>query len=112
MPLVFDAHNEVYDRHRINLNTLSHLESLGFIQFERMAGFTFLKFPKKVTVHYYGRPLELTFPKDSNNELSMGHVLLTRAGYELAPVCGATPVDGFFDFVYYRWEGQSLVPKR
>lgn len=112
VPLVYDVQDEVYNRHDINFNTLGHLESLGFVQFNNIAGFRRLKMPKKVTVSYYGRPVELTFPKDAENELSLGKLLLTRAGQEIAPVCGSKPVDGFFDFVYARWASQSLVSKR
>lgn len=112
VPLVFDVQSEVYNRHGINFNSLSHLESLGLIQFSNIAGFRRLKLPKNVTVFYYGKPAALTFPKEADNELELGQVLLTRAGHELAPVCGSTPVDGFFDYVYDRWAGQSLVPKK
>jgi hypothetical protein len=111
-PLVFDVQTEIYNRRGINFVSLGHLDSLGLIQFNNITGFQLLKLPKSATVFYYGRALKLTFPKDADNELAVGHVLLTRAGRELAPVCGATPVDGFFDFVYDRWAGQSLVPKR
>lgn len=110
--LVYGDHNEIYERHGIDFETLSHLESLGFIQYSEIAGFQRLKLPKKGTVFYHGRPVEITFPKDADNELAVGKVLLTRAGQELAPVCGSNPVDGFFDFVYDRWAGMSLVPMR
>ncbi len=111
-PLVFDIHNEIYNRHKINFTTLGHLEHLGFIQLESLDNFTRINLPKKVTVLYYERPVELTLPENSDNDLNLGHVLMTRAGLELARVCGAKPVDGFFDFVYEMWAGQSLVPKR
>ena len=61
-PLVYNVQDEIYNRHEINFNTLSHLESLGFVQFNNIAGFRRLKLPKEVTVSYYGRPVELTFP--------------------------------------------------
>ena len=111
-PLVYDFHDEVYNRHGIEFASLNHLESLGLIQFNDITGFRRVKVPKKATVFYYGRRVELTFPKDADNDLQLGKVLLTRAGQELAPVCRSTPVDGFFDYVYDRWAGQSLVPKR
>jgi hypothetical protein len=65
-----------------------------------------------MTAFYYGRPLELTLPADTDNQLSIGKVLLTQAGQELASICGSMPVDGFFDFVYERFANLSLVPKR
>lgn len=112
VPLVFDVQGEIYNRNGINFNTLAHLESLGLIQFNNIGGFQRLKLPKTITVFYYGKPTNLTFPADVDNTLQLGQVLLTRAGQQLTPVCGSTAVEGFFDFVYDRWAGQSLVPKR
>ncbi len=112
VPLVYDVQDEVYNRHGIDFSALNHLETLGFIQFDITAGFKALELLKKVTVFYYDRPVEITFPKDADNALQLGKVLLTRAGHELAPVCGSNPVDGFFDFVYDMWAGESLVPMR
>lgn len=112
VPLVFDVQDEIYDRNGINFDTLSHLESLGLIQFNNLSGFQLMKMPKTITASYYGRLTNLTFSADIDNALPVGKVLLTRAGRQIAPVCGSTPVQGFFDFVYDRWAGQSLVPKR
>lgn len=112
VPLVLDVENELYNRSNINFNSLAHLESLGLIQFGVLAGFKRLKFPKITTVFYYGKPTNLTFPFEKDNELQIGTVLLTRAGQQLAPVCGSTAVEGFYEFIYDRWASESLVPKR
>jgi hypothetical protein len=112
VPLVFDVQAGIYNRDGITFSALIHLESLGPVQFNNLAGFRTLHLPKLVQVHYYGRRVDLTLPKDTENDFHMGHVLLTRAGQELARVCGATPAEGFFDFVYDRWAAESLVPKR
>jgi len=112
VPLVYDLSNEIYKCNGVTFGTLSHLENLGFIQYTDIVGFMRSGLPKQGTVLYYGRPMVLTFPKDTDNVLELGKVLLTRAGQQLVSVCGAKPVDGFFDFVYDRWAGASLVPKR
>jgi Protein of unknown function (DUF2806) len=112
VPLVFDVQAELYDRNGITFDSLSHLDTLGLIQFDNVAGFVRLELPKKATAFYYGRPVELTFPRDAQNRLDIGRMLLTHAGQELAPICGSTPVDGFFEYVHRRWEGISLVPKK
>lgn len=111
-PLVFDVQNGIYKRNGINFNTLSHLESLGLIQFDNFAGFKRLELPKRETVSYYGELTDLTFSADLDNELELGKVVLTRAGEQFEPVCSSTPVEGFYKFVYDRWAEQSLVPKR
>ncbi|MGB6475217.1 MAG: DUF2806 domain-containing protein [Candidatus Sulfotelmatobacter sp.] len=112
VPLVFDVRQEIYGRSEVYFNLLSHLETLGLIQFENFAGFKFTKLPQKVTVYYYDAPLELTLPNEFDNDLAVGTVLLTRAGHDLARICGCQAADGFFDDVYDIWANRSLVPKR
>ena len=112
VPLVFDVQNEIYNRQGIYFSSLSHLESLGLVHFNNLVGFMHVQLPKVLPVHYYGRSVELTLPQETDNELLLGNVLLTKAGDELAPVSGSSPVEGFFDFVYERWASHSYVPKR
>jgi len=110
-PLVFDVQASIYNDQGITFVSLSHLESLGLIQFNHLSGFRRLQIPKVATVFYYGQPITLTFPKDSDNDLEIGHVLLTRAGQQLAPVCAPTAIEGFFQYVKEKWVAQSLIPK-
>lgn len=104
VPLIFDTNAEIYHKHGINFGTISHLESIGLIQFNHLSGFRRLKLPKTFDVLYYGQPLLLEMPKDSDNELQLGHVLLTNVGQELAPICGSSPVDGFVEYVKEKWK--------
>jgi len=115
VPLVFDHRAELYNSHRIYFSNLVHLEALGLIRFDSLGGLgghQCEQLPKTFTVCYYGRPVELTFPKDADNALDVGLVLLTHAGHELSYICGSKPVEGFFEFVCQRWESQSLIPKK
>lgn len=110
VPLVFDVQDEIYNSRRINFNSLSHLESIGLIQFNNLQGFVRLKLPKKCAVLYYGQPLQLEFPNDDGeNQLELGQVLLTKTGQELVPICGSTPVPGFVDYVRGKWK--AILPK-
>lgn len=113
-PLVYehDVGAEIYDRQGVNFNSLSHLESLGLIHFDPVATFQRVRIPKKFSVFYYGKPVSLTFPNDEDNTLILGHVLLTRAGHQLAEICGSRPVEDFWDYVKDRWTKQSLLPER
>ena len=109
VPLVFDVSNEIYTRQGINFIALSHLETLGLVQFNNISGFKQFNLPDSFAVSYYGRRLELKIPEYSENEIDLGHVLLTKTGQELATVCGSAPVDGFFEFVKEHWS--QLVKK-
>ena len=107
VPLVFDFQAEVYKRHGINFDTLSHLESIGLILLGSVNDFISQNLPEKFKVFYYGRHFTLEIPHDANNTLRVGKVLLTRIGQELAPICGSNPVDGFFEYVNVKWKDYS-----
>ena len=109
VPLVFDSANEVYNRRQITLSTLIELESVGLIQWGGVAGFRVKGLPRKPCVYYYGRELCLEMPQESDNELDVGKVLLTRMGRELAPICGSQPVEGFWEYVRVQWK--ALLPQ-
>ena len=104
VPLVFDSKTDIYNRHGIDFSTLSHLEVIGLIQFDGLAGFRLFELPKRVATYYYGKPLLLEMPEDTNNELNIGQTVFTKIGQELAPICGSTPVDGFYEYVKEQWK--------
>jgi len=108
VPLIYDEQTEIYNKQGINFVTLIHLESIGLIQFQQL-GFKFLKLPKRLGVMYYGVPVVLELPKDSDNSLDVGKVLLTKIGKELAPISGSKPVEGFFDFVFEKLKSQGYI---
>lgn len=104
VPLIFDIQADIYNRHGINFDTLSHLETIELIQFERLSDFKRIGFPKRFAVYYYGTPLYLEMSADANNELKTGKVSLTKIGQELAPICGSRPVEGFYEYVKEQWK--------
>ena len=111
VPLVFDSEAEIYSRKGIRFEELSHLDSIGLVQFDNLAGFNLLKLPKSIVLLYHGRPLHLNLPKDANNELNIGRVMLTHIGKELAPICGSKPVKGFWEYVKDQWKQYLPKPK-
>ena len=110
VPLIFDMKSKIYNEVGVNFTSLSHLESIGLIQVSSLTGFTINDLPKKLSVSYYGRLLALEMPKDAGNKLELGHVLLTKIGTELAPICGSRPVDGFWDYVMEKWKQYKPTP--
>ena len=110
VPLVFDSKEEIYNRNGINFGELSHLDSIGLVQFDHISGFKLLDLPQSTVLKYYGRPLHLSLPKDSANELKIGKVLLTQIGRELAPICGSKPVEGFWEYVRDKWKNHLPKP--
>ena len=108
VPLVYDEQHEIYKKQGIRFNELIHLESIGLIQFQTLT-FRKIELPKMIAVFYYGRPVVLNMPNEANNILSIGKVLLTKTGQELALICGSKPVEGFFDYVVGQWKGQGYI---
>ena len=108
-PLIFDTQAKIYNDNGINFVSISHLESLGLIQFESLSGYNRQKLPKNFTVLYCSKPLHLTMPKDADNELAIGKVLLTRSGRELANICESPGISEFREYVEVQWK--DFLPK-
>lgn len=114
VPLVFKIQAKIYEENGVTFDALSHLESIGLIQFNHLSGFRRLRLPKKFHVLYYGQPLLLEMPKDKDNDLAIGHVVFTKVGQELAPICGSKPIDGFVEYVKDIWKAHlpALLPEQ
>lgn len=102
-PLIFDPQAAIYNDKGLNFNTLTHLDSIGLIQFNNLSGFSRTGLPQKFTVAYCEEPLSLTMEKEEGNKLSIGRVLLTQVGIELARVCQSPGIEGFVDYVKEKW---------
>lgn len=111
-PLIYDVDHNIYIDHGINFMILSHLESLGLIHFDSLAGYIQQGLDQKGFIHYFGTKVWIGFQKPENNELQLGYVLLTQAGEQLAPICGAQPRNGFVDYVKDKWKslGYEIEP--
>ncbi|MBN4061106.1 DUF2806 domain-containing protein [bacterium AH-315-I18] len=104
IPLIFDHKASIYNDKGIDFNSLKHLDSIGFIQFDSLVGFDFTGLFESITVMYCGQPLVLKIKKEEGNKLPVGKVLLTQLGRELTTVCNAPSVEGFFEYVKDKWK--------
>jgi hypothetical protein len=111
-PLIYDEYKHpIYNGQGINYDLLGHLESIGLIHYSGLGGFMCDGLPNKVPVLYYGTPLLLELPQESNSKIRVGHVALTKMGAELAPICGSKPVNGFLEYVTEKWKGFKYLPE-
>ena len=90
----------MYEKQGISERLLKDLETIGLIQLTD-GEFTTV-FPKD-PVSYYGKELLLKC-ESSIIVLPIGRVQLTKVGEELAPICGAKPVSGFFEMIRDLWQ--------
>ena len=111
IPIIYDVQHEIYNKNGINFMTLSNLESIGLINFNNIAGFQLLKLPKTFSILYYGQHIKFEMPKDADNSIELGKVLLTKLGQELAPICGSQPVDGFKEYILECWKSKNYIKK-
>jgi Protein of unknown function (DUF2806) len=109
VPLIYDFNHEIYTHNGVTFETLKHLDAIGLISFEAFTTYTKRGIGKRGLVHYYGRSTFLEFPAERNNEFSVGHALFTLVGQELAPICGSTPSDDFYDYVLRWWKNKGIT---
>ena len=104
VPLVLTRYDsgqrEIYEKQGISERLLKDLETIGLIQLTD-GEFTTV-FPKE-PVSYYGKELLLKC-ESSIIVLPIGRVQLTKVGEELAPICSAEPVSGFFEVIRDHWQ--------
>jgi hypothetical protein len=103
-PLVYDTNAEIYHKNGINFVTINHLESIGLITFESIVGYRKLDVSKAGIIFYFELPIYVEFPKPEHNEINIGKVILTKAGEQLAPICGASKIEGFADYLIQKWK--------
>jgi hypothetical protein len=104
-PLVYDIKHRIYMDRGVIFTSLSHLESIGLIHFDALAGYAHLGLGQQGTINYYGTPVWIGFDKSEQNSMNIGHVMLTKAGEQLAFICGSQPVDGFVEYLREKWKG-------
>ena len=109
-PLIYDLENKIYKNAGINFLTLKHLDAIGLISFSSALGYKLEKLNKITTVSYFGSIVLVTFPKDKNNELKAGEAMLTQAGKELKPICGAIRNNEFYEYIIKKWQKEGLNP--
>ncbi len=106
-PLIFNEQFSIYSTQEINFNTLTHLDDIGLISFGSIAGFKEIDLPQHVVTYYFGTPMTIEFNNPEKNQIEIGKALFTKTGQQLALICGAKPLDGFYDYVCDLWIKQG-----
>lgn len=110
LPLIYEPEHEIYTRRGIDLQALQHLKALGLISLEP-AGYVKKKLGRHTRLFYFGRATKIQFPFEADNQLDLGHVLLTEKGKVLAARAGPTlsPDQEFYEYVIGKWFQQGLI---
>jgi len=113
-PIIYGYTQEIYSQHRIDFAFLTHLESIGVIRLtlDSTSYFTVDGLEQNTVVDYFGSKIPLRFAGNEKmhmqNELATGQAMFTQVGEQLAVICGAKPMDSFFEFLKERWAGYSV----
>jgi hypothetical protein len=111
VPIIVDHENAIYAKHGIFFSSLTHLDSIGLIQFSSLGGYACGKLPKTMPVFYYNEKTDLEFLNESDNKIEIGTVILTKIGKELAPICGSEPDMDFMNYIIEEWTKQGYIKK-
>lgn len=109
VPLIFNEQETIYNDQGIDFNALTHLDSIGLVNFGVVTSFSRLKLPKHLPVIYHGIVLILEFKQKKDNDIDIGKVLLTSTGQELSAICGSKAVKGFQNYIIQRWVSQGIT---
>lgn len=108
VPLIFDYDDEIYTKHGITFDVLSHFDEIGLLTFS--IGYFSRTFTSEIlTISYYGTDINIRFSETRKNNIDLGQVRLSKIGQELAPISRAKPVADFMDFVLSKWISQDLA---
>lgn len=106
--VVFDCQNELYTKNGITFSSLTHLESLGLIRFDNLAGYIRQKIPKSFAAIYFGEPVLFEMMKDADNDLPIGNVILTQPGIELIRICGSSGDKEILEYTKNKWKEKGI----
>ena len=107
IPLVFESNGPIYKSHGIDFTHLAHLETLGLIRFDGAQIFQNTIPLQQICLFYFGSPISIRFKNPHNNILNCGHVMLTRAGEQIFPICGAKPDPEFIPYLVGKFREQG-----
>ncbi len=103
-PLIYDHMNGIYFQQDINFISLNHLETIGLIKFSSVKGFIKNNCKRYTKLFYFDKSVVVKFGEEDNNILNLGSAILTQAGIELAPICGASSHPENFEYVLNVWD--------
>lgn len=109
-PIVFNLDEAVYAEAGLTFDLLRHLDDIGLIRFESQNALNLVFSERRTNVAYFGEQIHVRFPAQQENLLGIGQVMLSKVGSELAPLCAATPVEGFLEYVVTAWMEDGIIP--
>lgn len=102
--LVFDTSHQILANNGLTWADLSHMDTVGLIQFETLSGFVQYGFPETVHIEVAGEIIEFQIKENKGKrQISTGKVMLTRIGLELRRFVQFEPAEGLYDYCIESW---------
>ena len=111
LPVIFNIENEVYKKHNINFSTLSHLDSIGLINFNNLSEFE-LNSIKHPFVSFYGDNRYLFKLPEGVSKINLGRVMFTKTGKELSYICNRKLDNDYLQYCIQEWQKQNIIITR
>lgn len=108
-PIILDPNADYLKTIGLSFTSFKHLDAIGLVSFESVAGYQVNGLAKHAVAVYFGRPVIIEFSQESNNTLELGKVLFTATGKELFSICGATMHEEYFRGVLKHWRARNLT---
>lgn len=103
-PMIFDFEHQIYAKRSINFQTLSHLDSIGLIQFHSVTGVEFK--PKRGVLSqfaYFNECLWFYLDPTRQGPVPLGKVTFSDAGLQLSKIAGAEKDIDFLPILAEQW---------
>jgi hypothetical protein len=110
IPFIPDEDASVYKSQGLDFEQLSHLASIGLIQFNSLTGFdmNYQGEGKAIRISYLDAVYNVALPENSNSRISVGRVLFTPTGEELFAICSPLKIEGLEQYVVEKLRSVGL----
>lgn len=116
VPLVLDPVDPFYAHRGASFDDLSHFEAIGLINFEPLAGYQLSVAGTNIFGFDYFGDVRLFYsqrvPTPAGHATApAGKALFTEIGRQFFQICGAHPIEGFWDYVIEKWARDKFYVK-
>lgn len=107
-PIILDVSNEIFAKNGINFNSLNHLEDIGLIKFDNLAGYVRIMAAQTGKIFYYGKSVDLQLPTDKFH-FPLGKVLFTTVGEELCKIVQSEDSQDYYAYTVSEWRKHGCI---
>ena len=108
-PLVFDVDHDIYKNQGITFLSLTELDSLGFIMYNAVGLNVISPSKNPDSMSYFNNAVYLEFDKASGNQISIGHVLFSPIGRQLASIVNVEPNKEFYTYCLSQFRNAGIA---